>query len=171
MNQLSTVIVVGSSRLLGNTHQLALALAAIIEADVIDLNDYDFSGFDYEFKNINDDFLPLIRRVLNYDRIVLASPVYWYAPSSTMKKFMDRISDLLKVEKGVWRQLRTKQAALVATGSDAIPASSFESVFQLTFDYLGMHYQGMLYAHCDNGFSLPEHTDAIAHFASKLRAG
>jgi multimeric flavodoxin WrbA len=172
MDQLSisTVIVVGSARSPGNTHQLVLALADAMSADIINLNDYEFGGFDYEFKNKGDDFPPLIRKILSFDRIIFASPVYWYASSAIMKKFMDRMSDLLKIEKDLGRQLRTKKAALVATGSDVIPASSFEAVFQLTFEYLGMHYQGMLYAHCEKDFSLTEHADAIVNFARNLHA-
>jgi multimeric flavodoxin WrbA len=170
MDQLSTVIVVGSARSHGNTHQLALALADAMSADIINLNDYEFGGFDYEFKNRGDDFPPLIRKILSFDRIIFASPVYWYAPSAVMKKLMDRMSDLLKIERDLGRQLRTKKAALIATGSDVIPASSFEAVFQLTFEYLGMHYQGMLYAHYEKDFSLTEHANAIAHSARNLHA-
>jgi multimeric flavodoxin WrbA len=170
MNTLSTIIVVGSARSHGNTHQLALALAERIRGDVIDLNDYDFGGFDYEFKNKGDDFPSLIRKILTFDRIIFASPVYWYSPSAVMKKFMDRMSDLMNIEKDLGRQLRTKKAALVATGADVVPGSSFETAFQLTFGYLGMHYQGMLYAYCEDNFSLPKHADTIAHFASNLHA-
>jgi multimeric flavodoxin WrbA len=170
MDQLTTVIIVGSARSHGNTHQLAIALSKHVPADIIDLNNYNFSGYDYEFKNKHDDFAALIRKILSYERIVLASPVYWYAPSAVMKQWMDRLSDLLKIDKVLGRQLRTKKAMLIATGSDAEPASCFETAFRLTFEYLGMHYQGMLYAHCEEDFSAALHSNAISQFAKALHA-
>jgi multimeric flavodoxin WrbA len=167
---LSTVILLGSSKTQGNTHQLALALAVKTKARVINLSDYAIAPFDYEFKNAGDDFLPLIREVLRYETIILASPMYWYSPSATMKTFMDRLSDLLKVEKDLGRQLRTKISAVLATGYDEIPAACFEEIFKLTFAYLGMTYRGMLYASCQDVFSLAQHQDAIALFERDLHA-
>ena len=166
-----SVIVLGSARSGGNTHQLADAFAQTLNSDLIDLNALNFSGFDYTFANRNDDFLPLIRRILRYDRIVLASPVYWYAPSAPMKKFIDRLSDLLKSEKALGRTLRSKKAVLLATGSDELPAGCFEEAFRRTFEYLGMHYEGMLYAQCDNDFELAAHNTRIAHFFGALQIG
>ena len=161
MSESSTVIIVGSSRSTGNTAKLAVAVASKLQASVIDLNQYQIAPFDYEFRNSNDDFLTLMKQVLSFDRIILATPMYWYSPSAIMKTFMDRISDLLKVEKDLGRQLRGKQAALLATGCDAIPAACFEQIFSLTFAYLGMRYQGMLYASCESDFIFDEHASAI----------
>jgi hypothetical protein len=36
-----------------------------------------------------------MRRVLAHDRIIFASPIYWYAAAPAMKIFLDRISDFL----------------------------------------------------------------------------
>lgn len=165
-----TIILLGSSRANGNTHQLVSAFAPHINATVVNLNDYVIAPFDYEFRNQTDDFLSLIKEVLTYGRIILASPIYWYAPSATMKIFMDRLSDLLKLEKPLGRQLRTKKAALLATGSDLVPAECFEECFRLSYAYLGMDYQGMLYRNCENNFDLPRHQDAILAFARRLHA-
>ena len=170
MSETRTVIIVGSSRSTGNTAELAIAVASKLQASVIDLNQYQIAPFDYEFKNRDDDFLTLMKQVLSFDRIILATPMYWYAPSAVMKTFMDRISDLLKIEKDLGRQLRTKKAALLGTGCDAIPATCFEQVFQLTFDYLGMAYQGMLYTSCENEFIHAEHLLAIERFTEGLNA-
>lgn len=170
MSETSTVIIVGSSRSTGNTAELAIAVASKLQASVIDLNQYQIAPFDYEFKNQGDDFMSLMRQVLSFDRIILATPMYWYAPSAIMKTFMDRISDLLKIEKELGRQLRSKKAALLGTGCDATPAACFEQVFQLTFDYLGMAYQGMLYASCEDEFIHAEHMLAIERFTETLHA-
>ena len=36
-------------------------------------------------------------RVLGFQQIILASPVYWYAASPPVKTFLDRISDYLEL--------------------------------------------------------------------------
>ncbi|MDE2428019.1 MAG: hypothetical protein KGM99_04780 [Burkholderiales bacterium] len=46
-----------------------------------------------------------------------------------MKVFMDRLSDLLDVEKPLGRQLRTKKAALLATGCDAVRQTVLKTAF------------------------------------------
>lgn len=164
----STIILVGSARSPGNTLALARVFAEEIQATLIDLSQYEIAPFDYEFKNRDDDFLPLMKQVLQFDRIVLATPMYWYAPSARMKIFMDRISDLLKTEKDLGRQLRGKKAALLGTGCDAIPATCFEDVFRLTFAYLGMQYQGMLYASCEQDFNYSKHAEKIQAYKEEL---
>ena len=77
----------------------------------------NISAYDYEHRNRGDDFEPLIERVLAFDQIIFASPVYWYAASPAMKVFLDRISDLLDLpellEEG--RRLRGKRAFLICT--------------------------------------------------------
>ncbi|MFZ6757734.1 flavodoxin family protein [Undibacterium sp. Ji50W] len=171
MSEPRTVILLGSARNPGNTYHLAQALADKLQASLLDLNRYQIKPFDYAFHNQDDDFPGLIREVLTYDRIILASPIYWYAPSGSMKIFMDRLSDLLKIDKPLGRQLRSKRAAVLATGSDAIPADCFEQVFKLSFAYLGMQYEGMLYASCDENFILEQHATAINDFCRRLHAG
>lgn len=166
----SAIIFVGSSRSPGNTVNLARVVAEQTQATLIDLSLYDIAGYDYEFNNRDDDFLPLMKQALQFKRIVLATPMYWYAPSARMKTFMDRMSDLLKVDKDLGRQLRGKQAALLGTGSDAIPAPCFEEIFKLSFAYLGMKYQGMLYASCEKEFIYSEHAAAILAFKERLYA-
>ncbi len=80
--------------------------------DLVDLNDYDFSYFDYEHKNRGDDFLPLMSRLIEaYDVFVFATPVYWYAMSGIVKVFFDRITNLLTIEKDLGRRLRGKKMA------------------------------------------------------------
>lgn len=170
MSELSTVILLGSARNPGNTSHLAQALADQLQAGLLDLNRYQIKPFDYAFQNQDDDFPGLIREVLTYERIILASPVYWYAPSGSMKIFMDRLSDLLKIDKPLGRQLRSKRAAVLATGSDTVPADCFEQIFIHSFAYLGMQYDGMLYASCDEDFIHEQHAKAIDSFCRRLHA-
>ena len=164
----STAIILGSSRGMGNTYQVALTVSNKISAPIFNLSDYDIGPFDYEYKNKNDDFFTLIKKILSFKRIILASPVYWYAPSSVMKVFLDRLTDLLVMEKELGRQLRLKTGAVIATGGDQIPASCFEKIFQLSYQYLGISYKGMLYCACSKDVKLNQHMSAIDHFIEEL---
>lgn len=139
-----TVVVLGSSRSFGNTRQVIDAFGSIEkDIDIIDLNNYDIGYFDYEFKNANDDFFPLMEKVLAYDNIVFATPIYWYTMSAQLKTFFDRISDLLKGEnKPVGRKLRGKAMAVISCGSDDTIFDGFITPFKESADYLGMHYKG-----------------------------
>ncbi|NQY94804.1 MAG: flavodoxin family protein [Campylobacteraceae bacterium] len=143
-----TAIILGTSRSNGNTADLSKVVAKNTDAVIFDINKYNILPFDYEYKNQDDDFLILIKDILTYDNIIFASPVYWFSPSTTMKLFIDRITDLITIEKDLGRQLRGKTTALISTGEYESPKSCFEDVFKHTFEYLGMNYKGMLYCAC-----------------------
>ena len=55
-----TIAVFASSRRHGNTGQLMDRIAAKLGIEVIDLVEKDISPYDYEHRNINDDFIPVI---------------------------------------------------------------------------------------------------------------
>lgn len=137
------VIIVGSSRSNGNTSAIAHKIAVDIKADVIDLREYTISYYDYESNNIADDFLPLIKSVLEkYDTIVFATPVYWYAMSAIMKVFFDRFSDLIKIEKETGRKFRGKSMFVVSNSYDEELDYDFYMPFRLSAEYLGINYLG-----------------------------
>lgn len=141
---LNAMIIFGSSRHVGNTAQATQAVQkAFPESEpipIIDLNDLSIGLFDYEFKNQDDDFPILIDQLLKVDTIILASPVYWYSMSSIMKRFVERLSDLLWIHKDKGRQLRNKNLAVIASYSTSV--EQFESAFIHTAHYLGMQYLG-----------------------------
>ncbi|TNE54476.1 MAG: NADPH-dependent oxidoreductase [Bacteroidetes bacterium] len=140
---MSTLIILGSSDSNGNTRQVAAHLAQQLDADLIDLNAYRIGYFDYEFKNQDDDFLPLMERItVDYDTIIFATPVYWYTMSAVMKTFFDRISDLLKIRKDLGRRLRGKSMAVVSCSGDDDLVEGFAMPFRESADYLGMEYLG-----------------------------
>jgi len=167
---MKTAIVVGSARNRGNTEQLSLEVASQMPATLFNLSDYKISPFDYEFNHIDDDFLMLMKELLSFDRIILASPVYWYSASGTMKTFLDRLSDLLKVNKDLGRKLRAKPAALLATGCDQVSAPCFEEAFKLSYAYLGMTYQGMLYCCVEDDIDISNYQHQIEQFIGALHA-
>ena len=138
---MKTLIILGSARKDGEAGLLSGALKQQSGWDLIDLNDYSFSQYDYEHLNRNDDFIPLMRSILDkYDTLVFLSPVYWYAMSGIMKAFFDRITDLLTIEKDLGRTLRGKKMAAISCSYGDNLGEVFWLPFSETAKYLGMHY-------------------------------
>jgi len=166
----NTIVLFSSSRRNGNTGKLLDQVINQVDAHIIDLATFNISEYDYEHKNINDDFLAVIKKVLTYDKIIFASPVYWYAVTPTMKTFLDRISDLLDIPDllNLGRQLKGKKAYVVATSISQGISSSFINCFKGTFNYLGMEYGGHLHADCSDGYKAKENNDDVQRFAGLL---
>jgi len=137
------VIILGSSRKNGNTTRIVNEISKETEIDIIDLSDYNISYYDYESKNREDDFLPLIKGIIEkYDTLIFATPIYWYNMSGIMKVFFDRISDLIRIEKETGRKLRGKKFGVISNSHDNEIEESFYIPFIKSADYLGMEYLG-----------------------------
>ncbi|MFW0737492.1 MULTISPECIES: flavodoxin family protein [unclassified Flavobacterium] len=137
------VIILGSSRKNGNTTRIADEISKETGIEVIDLSDYNISYYDYESKNREDDFFPLIKRIIEkYDTLIFATPIYWYNMSGIMKVFFDRFSDLIRIEKETGRKLRGKKIGVISNSHDNEIEDSFYIPFKKSADYLGMEYLG-----------------------------
>jgi len=149
------VIILGSSRSGGNTSKVISTISEKNNIDVIDLNKYTFSYYDYESKNLEDDFLPLIKSIIKkYDTLIFATPVYWYNMSGIMKVFFDRFSDLIRVEKEEGRKLRGKNMFVISNSHSDEIDDSFYIPFQKSADYLGMNYTGEMHFNADKNNEL-----------------
>lgn len=149
---LKGVIIQGSSRSNGNTNKVVSFVQKETGFDIIDLASKQIGGFDYNFKNKNDDFLPLMEEIVHrYDIIIFATPVYWYSMSGIMKNFFDRITDCLKIEKEIGKKLREKAMGMISCGSDSKLKKGFEMPFVESANYLGMHYLGDIHTWIENG--------------------
>ena len=167
-----TIIIFGSSRRNGYTGQLVDEVAQWLDARVVDISDYNITPYNYDHANRDDDFLPLMREVVTYDQIILASPVYWYTMSAQLKTFVDRFSDLLRIAKPLGRQLRGKRSFVIATGGDTTPESSFEDCFKHSFNFLGMPYGGMLYcSSAGDSFVVTDWNAGISDFVKTVKEG
>jgi len=142
---MKSVIIQGSSRSTGHTYLISQLIQQQVEADFIDLKEYEIHPYSYEHEHVGDDFLPLMRKLITYDTFIFITPVYWYAMSGIMKNFFDRITDCLKVEKELGRKLRGKQMLAVSCGSEAEEVEGFFVPFSKSADYLGMQYLGALH--------------------------
>jgi multimeric flavodoxin WrbA len=167
----STVALFASSRRHGNTGRLMDQVAGELKIEVIDLAQRKLSAFDYEHRNRGDDFEPLMDYVLDFEQIIFASPVYWYAMSPPMKIFVDRISDLLDLPdllaKG--RRLRGKDAHVLCTSIEDEATPCFVTAFRETFNYLGMRYGGLLHANCRDGYVPALYERDVNAFLDQLR--
>ena len=138
-----TVIILGSSRKNGNTTKIVDEISKEHGIEVINLSDFNISYYDYESKNREDDFFPLIKGIIeNYDTLIFATPIYWYNMSGIMKVFFDRFSDLIRIEKETGRKLRGKKIGVISNSHDDEIEESFYIPFKKSADYLGMEYLG-----------------------------
>jgi multimeric flavodoxin WrbA len=169
---LSTIALFSSSRRHGNTGQLIDRVASELNIEVVDLARQRMSPYDYEHLNRNDDFEPLMSRVLAHDQIIFATPIYWYAVSPAMKVFLDRISDLLELPDllSEGRRLRGKTAYVVCTSISDEPSEAFMEAFRETFDYLGMHFGGVVHVNCQDGYLPAVHDLEALKFAALVRS-
>ncbi len=140
---MKTLVLAGSSRTDGDTLGMVRNLTRISGWDLVDLNDYSIRYYDYEHANRGDDYLGLMEHVIeNYDTLVFATPVYWYAMSGVMKVFFDRLSDLLTIEKDLGKRLRGKSMAVITCSIGNHLGDDFWLPFSHTADYLGMNFLG-----------------------------
>lgn len=158
------IIILGSSRKDGDTKKMVDELVNISNWDCIDLNDYNISYYDYEHKNLDDDYLSLMRQIIaNYDVLIFATPVYWYSMSGIMKVFFDRITDLLDSEKDLGRKLRGKSMAALSCSVGDNLGENFWLPFSETARYLGMNYLGNIHTLADK-----VETENLREFAAMI---
>jgi len=144
------LIIKGSSRKEGNTQKVVDYLNKENDFDVIDLLDYTIGPFHYDFNNSEDDFIALMERITSqYDTLIFATPVYWYAMSGTLKIFFDRFSDLLHYRKDLGRTLRGKSMGMISNSGENDRKLGFEMPFEESANYLGMDYLGDVHAWFD----------------------
>jgi multimeric flavodoxin WrbA len=134
----------------GQTWKLTQSLSQTLQAEIINLSDYNISFFDYSHQNQNDDFKILIEKVLSIDCIIFVTPVYWYAMSAQLKVFFDRLNDLTTLRKTWGRQLKGKSIAFLATGIQATLPMGFEIPFKGTAEYFDMNFKGHVYICIDS---------------------
>lgn len=161
----------GSSRSDGETSKMAEELAAHSGSKIIDLREKNISYFDYEHKNLEDDFFSTMEEILEYENIVFASPVYWFSMSAIMKTFVDRFSDLLHQRKDLGYQMKGKNMFLLTNSSTALLTRHFETPFEDTAKYLSMEYKGYVHGYFKDGELPKEVKNEIKVFATKIVNG
>ncbi len=133
----------GSSNPMGDTYDICSAIVKKTGFKFQDLMELVIMPYDYEYENSDDDFIGFMRHVVkDYDHIILASPIYWYTISGTMKNFIDRFTDLLTKEKATGRALRGKSLQLISVSKSDNCPEEFAMPIERTANYLAMEWKG-----------------------------
>lgn len=93
-----------------------------------------------------DDMHDLYQKIAESDIVLLATPVYWYAPTAIMKAFMDR---LVPFNRPQGRPLIEGKGAILVTAYEeegADPVQPMLRMFEMSFAYLGMPLIGQVIA-------------------------
>jgi multimeric flavodoxin WrbA len=129
------LVVVGSPRKYGSSTKLVRVASKGIEdaggrAEVLYLYDYDIGpcigcvSDNVKYCRfpcvVDDDFNKIGEKIIESDGIILATPVYWYAPSGLLKNLVDRLTSM---ENMIFHQGRSllegKVAGFIVTGLDS----------------------------------------------------
>ncbi|HEY3487356.1 MAG TPA: NAD(P)H-dependent oxidoreductase [Gammaproteobacteria bacterium] len=154
-----TIIIFGNSSRPDDNRNLVDEVAREFDLRIIDLADFDING-----REVNDALIELIEQVIHADTVIFATPVFCYSMSPRMKLFIDRLTDLARVDEELKEMLRGKRGLLLSTGTEAIPPKYFEETFSLLLAYLGIEYGGMLYL-ARNADPAPEQIRAFGNKA------
>lgn len=139
-------VVLGAAKGHKNTVTYAKELYSSCQLELIDLQDCSVLPYAYNTPRRDDDFIAIVQRMIEADRMVFATPVYWYAMSAEMKTFVDRLTNLLnEAHKSYASALVGKKVDLVVTGSDILIPNGFTVPFNLVSIYFGMDFMQFHY--------------------------
>ena len=162
------LVILGSARPDGETRR-ALDIALPHNENLVVLARKHVVGYDYAHANADDDFQPIIDAMLAHDRIVFATPVYWYAMSAPLKIFFDRLSDLTETAKPKGRALAGKKIWVIASGTDEMLPEGFEVPFRRTTEYFAMDYRGCAYLYTGTDAAMRAGSEAaLANFGANI---
>ena len=165
----SAVSVLGSARGDGNAARLLAAVLSGRTARAFDLGTLPIGDYAYDRPARDDGFLAVAEAVADADAVLFVTPVYWYAMSATLKRFFDRLTDLVTVRKPLGRRLAGGSVWVAACGSDPALPDGFEVPFQSTASYFGMSYGGAFYVPMREGTPLSaQQARRAAAFGSRV---
>ncbi len=142
----STIILLASARKESDTLRIVEKIFHAKDIPCVDLLDEKISPYNYAHEYPEDDcYLSLVQRCLEFDKIIFATPVYWYSMSGLLKNFFDRLTDIVTVKKEIGRKLAGKSMAVIAVGTDLQIPPGFETPFKSTAEYFGMRFLGSIY--------------------------
>ncbi|WP_440059287.1 flavodoxin family protein [Thermogladius sp. 4427co] len=130
------IIINGSPRPNGSTSKLASIAAKGVEdgggvPEIVRLYDYriepckgcvseDVKKCYFPCPAYSDDFNRIAGKLVESEGFIIATPVYWYAPSGVLKNFIDRLTSLENMIFHIGKSLLDgKVAGFIAVGADS----------------------------------------------------
>jgi multimeric flavodoxin WrbA len=139
------LVILGSARPDGETRRAVDIAFPDGSAELAILPNFAVGGYDYAHLNAQDAFGSITEAMAATDKIIFATPVYWYAMSAPLKIFFDRLTDLTENLKARGKAMAGKSVWLIATGTEAGLPDGFEIPFACTAQYFSMAYRGAAY--------------------------
>ena len=140
-------VLFGGSRPEGNTARLTKMAIAGYDYEWIDLTQYqlnpvrDYRHVDKSIDSYADDYKTIIDKVLASDTVIIASPVYWYSLSASMKAFFDHWSETLLDSnyKDFKDKMSKKDFRLIIVGGDCPKVKAKPCITQVKYslEFLG----------------------------------
>lgn len=96
---------------------------------------------------IDDDAGPVLKKMMDADIIVMATPLYFFGPSAQIKIIFDRMFSLYKWDNAAGTMttpLRGKTLVLLASAFEDVGLDALERPFSLTAEYTGMAFKSLL---------------------------
>jgi len=140
------LIILASNRRDSNTEKLVKEIYGDNPYHLINLLDHHITPYSYGGVYSTDDhFNDVVNMMLEHDDITFATPVYWYSMSGLLKTFIDRLTDIVTINKEKGKQMKGKTLSVKAVGSDLHLPDGFEVPFLLTAQYFDMIFKGVTY--------------------------
>ncbi|QPC47823.1 flavodoxin family protein [Mangrovibacillus cuniculi] len=146
---MKTLVLLGSTRENGNSEWLAKEAVNGTEYTMVALADLSIQAIvdqrhkEGGFTHIQDDYDHLVELMLSHDRLIFATPLYWYGMSGPMKDFFDRWSQYLRDDRYQLKsELQKKENyVIISGGKDAgVKALPLVQQFAYIFEFMGMTF-------------------------------
>jgi len=140
------LVILGSSRYESNTLASVDKIFGEGNYQSIKLLDYNVSPYNHTGQYPKkDQFMDIFEQMIHHDRIIFATPVYFYTMSGLMKSFIDRLYDFMTIYTELFPRLKDKKLFVVASGSEHDLPVGFEIPFEKTAEFFKMTYKGCIY--------------------------
>ncbi|HBC4079322.1 TPA: flavodoxin family protein [Staphylococcus aureus] len=147
-------VLFGGSRPNGNTAQLTKFALQDLEYQWIDVTQHQFKPIRdvrhtvETITSYDDDYLPILDKILASDTIIFASPVYWYSISAPLKAFIEHWSETLQDKRypNFKAQMAEKDFRVILVGGDCPKIKAKPAITQMKYslDFLGATLNGYI---------------------------
>ncbi|WP_084557099.1 flavodoxin family protein [Hamadaea tsunoensis] len=155
------LFLLGSTRLDGNTEAMARQAAAYLSPEVeqswLRLSDLPLPAFE-DVRHTGDGTYPepvgnpktLLDETLAATDIVIASPLYWYSLSTSVKNYLDHWTGWLRVPGADFKARmggKTLWGVTALSDADSAKADPLVGTLRYTAEYMGARFGGVLLGH------------------------